>query len=77
MELEILTQSENGKELNNQIISLLNKKHAELKAINPKGFLDSFEQSLDTICLDIAKALQAQLIIRNNKYIFNFTSCAI
>ena len=53
-----------------EITSKLNEKFQEIKSKNPQGFMDQFEQQLDTILLEVGQSLGLQLHNEGDTYVF-------
>ncbi len=62
-----------GADHTSEILRRLNERYRQIKAANPRGFLDSFEAQIETTCLDIAVALGGRFTSSRDLLAFNFT----
>ena len=73
MDMQLLVVETPGANHSADILRRLNERYRQIKATNPRGFLDSFEAQIETTCLDIAVALGSRFASFGDLLGFNFT----
>ena len=73
MDMQLLVVETRGADHTAEILRRLNQRFHQVKAANPRGFLDSFEAQIETTCLDIAVALGGRFASSGDLLGFNFT----
>ena len=73
MDMQLLVIETPGANHSAEILRRLNERYRQIKATNPRGFLDSFEAQIETTCLDIAVALGGRFASSGDLLAFNFT----
>ena len=73
MDMQLLVIETPGANHSADILRRLNERYRQIKAANPRGFLDSFEAQIETTCLDIAVALGGRFASSGDLLAFNFT----
>jgi hypothetical protein len=68
--IETRVSDQNKNNIIEQVVERLNKRFAELKSKNPRGFMDAFESQLPSFMLDIAQELGLEVSGEGDKYIF-------
>ena len=74
MDIQLLVLETAGADHTPKILQRLNERFHQIKAANPRGFLDSFEAQIETICLDIAFALGGRFASSGDLLAFNFSA---
>jgi hypothetical protein len=74
MKMQLLVLEAAGADHTPMILQRLNERFRQIKAVNPRGFLDSFEAQIETICLDIAFALGGRYASSGDLLGFNFSA---
>ena len=72
MDMQLLVIETPGANHSSDILRRLNERYRQIKATNPRGFLDSFEAQIETTCLDIAAALGGRFASSGDLLAFNF-----
>ena len=73
MDMQLLVVETPGANHSADILRRLNERYRQIRATNPRGFLDSFEAQIETTCLDIAVALGGRFASSGDLLAFNFT----
>ena len=73
MDMQLLVIEARGADHTTAILRRLNERFRQIKAVNPRGFLDSFDAQIETTCLDIAVALDGRFASSGDLLGFNFT----
>ena len=73
MDMQLLVLETPGADHTAEILRRMNERYRQVKAANPRGFLDSFEAQIETTCLDIAVVLGGRFASSGDLLAFNFT----
>lgn len=74
MDMQLLVLEAPGADHTSTILQRLDERFGQIKAANPRGFPDSFEAQIETICLDIACDLGGRFASSGDLLAFNFTA---